>query len=219
LPFDNDVEKKEIKDYAHEIQEIIKDLDPVLIYFYQVDVAKAMRKVFDQRGERWKDWFIEEVTSTQYGKHRGLKRFEGMVAYQSAYQALTDELFSECEMKKLAIENSPGDWASYRRQILDFLSIPFIEDDPIPEGYLERFIGTYRDEKDAYAVKLENGSLLIYGFWWPKSRLIPKEGNAFYIEALCLELYFEEDTNGVIGRIKIGGREIEDFVGRILRKL
>lgn len=155
---------------------------PALIYLYQTDTATALRKTCDQRSPSWEAWFIEEITSRAYAKNRGLTGFEGLVTFYRAQRALTDQLFAKYSYPKLAIENSGGDWDAYRRQILDFLALPFVEDEPVSAKYLRRFVGTYkivqgsprRNIFEPFVVALEGQQLVIYDLWWPHQRSYPK---------------------------------------------
>lgn len=95
---------------------------PILIYLHQRDVGKAIRRVFDLRGERWSQWQVDwKVHNRPYGKKRGLRGVDGFVTLYSAHRQLTDKLFADSHFQKLAVETSTGDWDRYLLEILSFL--------------------------------------------------------------------------------------------------
>ena len=93
----------------------------MLIYFYQDDVDQALRKIFIQRGDEWKKYQVDWKANSLYCQRRNLHGFEGLIQLYQDYRVLTDELFADLTFKKLAVENSAGEWWQYYEEILDFL--------------------------------------------------------------------------------------------------
>ena len=67
------------QNYISEISEIIKPLNPVIIYINQPDVKETINRVIDERGNDWLDAVINYHTSQGYGKQNGLSGFEGYI--------------------------------------------------------------------------------------------------------------------------------------------
>ena len=220
LLLQSDIPKHTITEYAFRTQEIIRELQPVLIYFSSPDVARALREICEKRKNVWEQYLIRVIDGSTYGKNHRLQNFEGLVTFFQEYQKLTRSLFSTFEMKKLAIDNSQGDWKVYHQQICDFLALPLIEAQHVSEGCLAKFTGTYKDGHSQLEVviRLEDGELTIHNLLWPKLKLIPKDENSFYVEACTIELYFQPDASGAIRTMKIGGSFGWKFYGRILSK-
>ncbi len=217
------VERDEIREFAHSVQAIVGHLKPILIYLYQDDVELALREICRKRGADWQDWFVDEITTKPFARSENLTGFGGLVAFYRICRGLTDELFAEFECLKIGVETSGGDWRDRRRKILNFLSVPFKGDDPKPESYLRSFVGTYETVEGAprygttkHEVKLEDGSLFVYNLWLRKSRLIPKDQNVFSIEASCCDLIFEPDGSGSPERVTVGGSTMGGFENRVL---
>lgn len=112
-------------DYAHKVQRITRDLNPVLIYFYQTNVAAALRKICDLRGQDFEDELLKNMESFPYLRRRGLTGLAGVTILWQEIRRLTDVLFDRYTISKLALENSEDNWPYYRQQILDFLGVPF----------------------------------------------------------------------------------------------
>lgn len=108
-------------DIAQNVQalaEVIRPLRPLLVYFYQSDVDRAIRRTAAERGDelgiRYQvDWKLKYA----YAVERGLEGLDGLSSLYSDYRVLTDRLFADLTIDKLAIENSARDWDQYYARI------------------------------------------------------------------------------------------------------
>ena len=108
-------------EYAREVQRITHTLNPVLIYFRQNNVPYALQKICSIRGKEFEDELVSNMESFPYLKQRNLKRLEGVTALWQNIHELTDSIFDEYKIRKLALETSEENWLAYRQKILDFL--------------------------------------------------------------------------------------------------
>jgi len=67
------------QNYILEISEIIKPLNPVIIYIDQPDVKEAINRVLDERGNDWLNAVIDYHISQGYGKQNGFSGYEGYI--------------------------------------------------------------------------------------------------------------------------------------------
>jgi hypothetical protein len=118
-----DAEPAILQRYVAQVIEIIDDLNPVVIYFYRADIARALHTICDERGSAWEAYQVNWKVSSPYGAQRSLQGFDGLVQLYQDYRVLCDDIFARLEMPKLAIRNE-GDWARYYREILAFLQLP-----------------------------------------------------------------------------------------------
>ncbi|MCK5055584.1 MAG: hypothetical protein KAT34_02945 [Candidatus Aminicenantes bacterium] len=207
-----DIDKEEIMAYLHSLKDLFKVLNPILIYLRETDVEKALQKICAKRGEFWKSTTIHTNNRTLFARRRGLRGFSGYVKFKQVLEELSNRLFEEFDIRKIVIDKSKGDWQSYYKQIFVFMSLPLSEDQPLTKNFLEKFTGTYTCSYEGaiseFYVKLENGSLVIYDnpyLAWIPSPLIWKEKNIFRIKSRKNELTFEEDSDGLIKRIRMRG--------------
>ena len=63
--------------YIAEIAEIIKPLDPVIVYIDRPDIRTAVDRVLDERGSDWLNAVIDYHTAQGYGKRNGLSGYDG----------------------------------------------------------------------------------------------------------------------------------------------
>lgn len=106
-----------IAKYCDTVSEIARPLAPLLIYFYQADVERAIRTIAAERGEEWVKYQVDWKLQAPYNRRLGLTGLDGLVALYKDYRVLTDELYSGLDIPKLAIDNSQQIWDAYYQQI------------------------------------------------------------------------------------------------------
>ncbi len=109
--------------YVTEVIESLRNLNPVVIYLYHADVAQALRAICAARGSPWEAYQVNWKVASPYGAQRSLSGFAGLVQLYQLYRALSDELFAQLKLPKLAICNE-GHWARYYDDMLTFLELP-----------------------------------------------------------------------------------------------
>jgi hypothetical protein len=112
-----------LMEYARDIQRIAQSLNPVLIYFRQNDVSTALQRICIIRGKGFEDELVTNMESFPYLKQRNLKGLNGVATLWQDIQKITDAIFEEYNIRKLAIDASDGNWAEYRQRILNFLEL------------------------------------------------------------------------------------------------
>lgn len=65
--------------YISEIAEIIKPLNPVIIYIDRPDVRATIDRVIDERGKDWLNAVIDYHVSQGYGKQNSLSGYDGYI--------------------------------------------------------------------------------------------------------------------------------------------
>ena len=103
--------------YCRTVVEIARPLAPLLIYFFQADVERAIRIIAAERGDEWVKYQVDWKLRAPYSSRLGLRGLDGLIALYKDYRALTDALYSGLDVPKLAIENSRQDWNAYYEQI------------------------------------------------------------------------------------------------------
>lgn len=79
--------------HIHALQEIIRPLNPLLIYLSLDDIGSAFKKVAALRHHAWRDFFIEYYTNREYGKSLWLRGTAGTIAaLRDRYQLERDIL-------------------------------------------------------------------------------------------------------------------------------
>ena len=197
-----DVELAAIRQYANQIPDILKPLNPILIYFYQDDVEKALTTAYQQREGKWRRRVNAFVSDARFFKNRKLCGLDGYIEYNRVLRNITDDLYSEYKIKKISIENSDGDWNRYHHIIAEFLSVPLIEPDNVQHG---EYVGVYRDGESTREclIRRNNNRLEINGYYTIPKYLILKERDNFFVQGKALELLFRRNKSGLVDVMEI----------------
>ncbi len=84
-----------LREYAREVQNITRGLNPHLVYFHQNDVAGALRRICDLRGKEFEAELFSNMEQFPFLRQRGLMGFEGVSALWREINHLTEALFDE----------------------------------------------------------------------------------------------------------------------------
>jgi hypothetical protein len=199
-----DVKVPIIRQYANQIPDILKPLNPILIYFYQNDVEKALTTAYQQREDKWRRRVNAFVLDAKFFKNRKLCGLDGYIEYNRVLRNLTDSLYSEYDLRKISIENSSGDWNRYHHIIAEFLSVPLIETDNIQHS---DYVGVYRDSESTREclIKKNDNKLEIHGYYTMPKYLLLKECDNFFVQGKPIELLFQRNKFGLINVMQIKG--------------
>ncbi|MGY4309699.1 hypothetical protein ACVIJ6_006942 [Bradyrhizobium sp. USDA 4369] len=113
-----------IREYIHQVVTAIKPLRPLLIYFHQDDVDRAIRTVAAERGDAWVTYQLDWKLASPYAVRHGLVGLDGLIELYRKYRKLTDRLYAELDIPKISIENSGREWSKYEATIETILMNP-----------------------------------------------------------------------------------------------
>jgi hypothetical protein len=106
-----------IRRYVRDVVAAMKPLRPLLIYFHQDDVDRAIRTIATERGDAWVTYQVNWKLAAPYAVRHRLAGLEGLIALYRDYRQLTDQLYTELDIPKISIENSGQEWAKYEATI------------------------------------------------------------------------------------------------------
>jgi len=195
-PVANNIEKQEIKNYFRNLCSIVACLNPVVIYFHQEDIERAIRANRQRRGEVFKNLVV-------CGNEKRLfcisRNFSGEIATLKLRQEIweiANELFEELTFPKIQLESSEPDWPNFRKQILDFLELQMFEE-LLFDSSFERYCGIYCDT----VIHVKDNRLCV-DIFWPNLKLIPIEEDGFEIEGFPITLNFIAGEDNQISLLK-----------------
>jgi hypothetical protein len=113
-----------IRGYVHDVIAAIKPLRPLLIYFHQDDVDRAIRTIAAERGDAWVTYQVNWKLESPYAVRHRLAGLEGLIELYRDYRQLTDRLYTDLDIPKIGIENSGKEWAKYEETIDSILMNP-----------------------------------------------------------------------------------------------
>ncbi|HDR9881397.1 TPA: hypothetical protein QDE50_30705 [Burkholderia cenocepacia] len=106
-----------IEGYVRKLAAVIAPLNPFVLYLWQEDVGAVIRTVCAERGSEWVDYQVDWKLAAPYCRRRDFVGLDGLIELYRDYRSLTDDLFRELPLAKLAIENSGRDWPVYEKRI------------------------------------------------------------------------------------------------------
>ena len=95
--------------FINRICEIIRPLQPVVVYLKNEDIAERIAKVAEER-EGWLDAVIDYHVNGAYGKSIGAKGFEGYISCLEERQRRELTILSQIPVESIIVENPHRDW-------------------------------------------------------------------------------------------------------------
>jgi hypothetical protein len=105
--------------FVRQLADIIRPLDPVLIYLDPGRVRPTLRRVAKTRPPEWLEFVIAYHTQQGHGLAHGWKGFEGLVKFYEMRQAIEFDLLPRLPWPHTRVPHT--DWAADQRQVTAFL--------------------------------------------------------------------------------------------------
>lgn len=99
-------QKQVTMNYVHRLAEIIKPLEPILLYVEQGDIKKSFTKAVTERPKEWLEGFTSYYIGQGYGVHNNLTGLEGVIKVLEERAKLEQEIYNSLELNKYKIDNS-----------------------------------------------------------------------------------------------------------------
>lgn len=122
------VETAVITELIGRLVEAVAPLRPTLIYLTRRDPETALRALGESRGLSWLLHHAGSSDGFPFTQARGLSGFDGLFAYWRAHAELCDTIVKALDVPKLVLDVDAGGWPERRRQICDFVDVPFEDD-------------------------------------------------------------------------------------------
>lgn len=104
------------------MMEVVKPLNPILVYLYQKNTRSALEKIVEQRERWWHDSLIAYVERGAWSKTTGTRGFDAVVGFYERSKALTFYLLERFDGARLLIDNTEHNWEKCEREIAEFLA-------------------------------------------------------------------------------------------------
>lgn len=103
--------------YIKRLADIIKPLNPILIYVDQKDLQKSFKKAVKERPKEWSEGFMNYYNNQGYGKKHSVEGLEGTLSVLHARKELETKIYDVLEMKKYKMDNSHFEMEGYKSRI------------------------------------------------------------------------------------------------------
>lgn len=189
---------EELEQFILKLIEIVKPLNPSLIYFYRENPQNTIDFLENLRGKQFIEnmWERDKAEPYYHDKPAGA---EGFKQFLLNYAETADKLFDASNCRKASVEITKQDWNTYENSILSFLGMerkPYR--DSVPPN------GIFRNEELNQNIEVEG--LLLKDPYGTKRILTPKSDYEFYVECLPVILRFNGENQTVISGEQISER-------------
>lgn len=208
------LEPDTILTYLDRVADMVRPLQPALVYFLEADSDAAFRRICERRGMAWTLFHLSASDGMAWTRMRGLSGFDGLLAYWREHARVCDAAVSRSRLRTLTVGSGIGDWSARRHRIAEFLGLPWPPRGAPSETDLARFVGVYRSETGRQAcVSVRNDALAVDGLLWRANGLLPRAIGIFDAESWPFRFTFEAAATGAVSRFRLDG---PDLVGRRL---
>lgn len=197
--------QEEIVAYYSQVVEVMKDLNPILVFLYRPDLRKSLEKAFIARGQWWKDLMLRRDDRHVYFKDHEYVDENSMFAAIDFEQRKMMEIFDRLPCSKIKIDTSAEQWDQYVKEIIAFLGGKYGNVDPYPCD-LKQYPGTYRwqngAETEEWIIQYDEINHSLYtSLFWPYMPMRCMTENVFELISFPVELHFQMNKDGMQFRV------------------
>lgn len=107
--------------FVLELADMVKGLNPLVIYVDQPDVDYSFRKAVTERPREWSEGFIQYYTCQGFGSTQACEGLDGTIEVLKARRELEQEILSRLEIDKVFIDNSLFDTKQLKQALVEVL--------------------------------------------------------------------------------------------------
>src|ERR1700749_1598662 len=100
-----------------ELQGRVAPAEPFLVYLRPTDIAAAIARVHQARGEPWSSRNLEFVENRPWARRRNLRGREAVVRLYQAWEPVVSQLYRQYPFPKLMAPDPQRDWPAALRNI------------------------------------------------------------------------------------------------------
>jgi hypothetical protein len=120
----HDANPQFVRQHIGNLTDVIRELNPLVIYLHPRDVAAALQYVRAERPKAWADFVTWYLTEQEYGKSHNLKGYEGVIQFYEMRQKLELEILRSLLLEQMVIEHSGQEWERCNNEMIGFVK-PF----------------------------------------------------------------------------------------------
>ena len=115
--FIDDAPAATVTEICTEIQRQAAPAEPFLVYLRPTDIAAAIARVHQARGEPWSSANVAYVQDCPWARRRNLRGRDAVVRLYQAWDPVASELFDRYPFGKLMVPDPHHDWPASLRAI------------------------------------------------------------------------------------------------------
>jgi len=187
----------EIRSYYDQVIDVLRELNPVIVFLYRPDLRASLEKAFIARGDWWRRLILKRDDKHVYFKDHTYVDDDSMFAAVLFEQTRMMELFDGLQCAKIKIDTSGEDWEGYDRQILTYLGLDFARMDAHACD-LRQYTGTYRwrdgEGEDDWIIGYDEANQCLFvTLFWPYMPMRCTADGVFEMISFPVEMRFVKD--------------------------
>ena len=123
----HDADPQAARQHIERLTNVIRELNPIVIYLHPRDVTAALQHVRVERPKEWEDFVTWYLTEEEYGKTHDLKGYDGVIQFYEMRQKLEVGILHDLPIQQLVIEHSGDEWERCYEEIVNFITPFFLE--------------------------------------------------------------------------------------------
>lgn len=108
-------------EYIKEIYEIIKPLNPIIIYLKITNIKESINRVLPNRGSEWLNAVVNYHCTGKYGKRNKLKGFDGYIKALEERQNREIYILEKLGINHIIVEDPNANWDETYKKINNYL--------------------------------------------------------------------------------------------------
>jgi hypothetical protein len=191
----------EIDAYYSQVVEILKDLDPIIVFLHRPDLRASLEKAFTARGNWWRELMLRRDDRHVFFKDHVYINENSMFEAIEYEQARMLEIFDKLHCSRIKIDTSRELWDRYVQEVVAILGIGYKKVIPHPCD-LVQYTGTYRwqngSDADDWIIGYDAGNQCLYTtLFWPYMPMRCMADNVFELISFPAELHFQKGDAGM----------------------
>lgn len=184
---------EELHSFIQQLYDVIKPLNPTLVYYYRDNTYDTIDFLVRDRGIRFMERIWERDRNRPYYIARP-SGSEGYTMFLKDYGEYAKMLFDITPFPKLAVEITEGNWSQYEYSLLEFVDLTYFHSELQQGMYPD---GMYHDDVLDQTIEITGDCLITPG--GGRKRIMPKSATRFGVSDLPITIEVDGESLIVTG--------------------
>jgi hypothetical protein len=194
-------EDEQIAAYYAQVVEVIRSLDPILVFLHRPDLRRSLEKAFTARGAWWRELMLRRDDRHVYFKDHSYVDENSMYAAIAFEQEQMMAIYDRLDCAKIRIDTSAEQWERYVAEIIEFAGLPYANLEQ-PAYDPQRYTGAYRwrngAREDEWVIQYDPANRCLYStLFWPYMPMRCVAADVFELISFPVELRFEDSGDRI----------------------
>lgn len=198
-------DENDLVTYYSQVVDVIRELNPLIVFLYRPDLRKSLEKAFTARGQWWRNLILRRDDLHVYFRNHEYVDEDSMFAAIEYEQIKMMEIFERLQCSKVKVDTSEEQWDQYVQEILACLGLAYRSMASHPFA-MKQYLGTYRlqngAEDDEWIIQYDDTNNCLYTtLFWPYMPMRCLAENVFELISFPVELHFQKTKDRMQFRV------------------